>query len=839
MQIRGSFGEKMFVTMSKRFIIGFLLIVAFTTSFCETSCFAALSQHSTNTSLRVGDPSEIVVGLDETQPQAYENLLSFINQFDGRIVNNIAINGKTTALVVEIPSSSSSTFMNKAEESGFAKYVEPNVKFKAQLDPNDTFYIDQWSLKTIQANWAWNTTTGSPSVLVAVIDTGIDYTHPDLAANYVSGGYDWVNSDNDPMDDNGHGTHCAGIIAAVMNNNLGVAGLAQVGIMAEKGLDYEGYGYEDELAGAIIHAVDHGAKILSLSWGGDTDSYLIHDAISYAYYNDVLVVAAAGNNGTTMKMYPAAYKEVVAVTATDSDDKLAVFSSYGDWVDVAAPGVQIYSTFPNSSYAHKSGTSMACPHVAGVAALVWSQFPSATRNWVRAQLRYTADDLGSEGFDIYYGYGRINARRAVEQAPQEHDLVVFDLEKPRYIQPSSAVNLDVTVLNFGTTTEHDLEVQLFIDENRTDSTTIYTLVAGSLKTVSFTWTPLNEGRFNVTLYVVPVAGETSTQNNVMTQMVQVRRIVSPPQGPVGTKVTVYGTSFLPATYVEITFNDMLIGYGLVNNLGVLSFTFNVPFSSAGQQTIKITEADGNYETSPFTVIDTTALDVKIDVGTLYFMGETGAFYAQTVFEGQAVDATIPNATLITPNGTTQSLTAQQVATGLYKIPYTITGNETGTYTLVLEANYTTNTIQAYGTSFKCFLVSDTLALMSGQVTETKDGVATIQTEMGLVQLNLTAMNATLENIFVNVLAINGTTATIQTTLGTMNGTITAINGNVATILVPDIGEIKADVSTLRQIQETPILQYLTLAVAVIAAISATICAILLKRKPKPPAETGP
>jgi len=226
-------------------------------------------------------------------------------------------------------------------------------------------------------------------------------------------GYDWAYNDTDPMDDWNHGTFVAGIIAAVTNNEIGIAGLAQVKIMAEKVFNKEGEGYESWIASAILHATDQGAKIINLSFSTEYNGSLLYEAVKYAYQNNVLLVAAAGNEANDTKVYPAAYEEVIAVTATDSNDKPALFTNFGQWVELAAPGVNIYSTLRWDRYDYWSGTSFACPHVSGLAALIWSKFPNATRDWVRNRLRETADDLGDPGFDIYYGYGRINAKKAI------------------------------------------------------------------------------------------------------------------------------------------------------------------------------------------------------------------------------------------------------------------------------------------------------------------------------------------------------------------------------------------------------------------------------------------
>jgi thermitase len=484
------------------------------------------------------NPTELVIGVDDTNPQSYASLVDAIGRNQGKIVNTVSITGKVIALVADMPLDVIPLFRDEVQRSGLAAYTEPNMKFQAQLVPNDPYWSLQWGPQKIEADWAWNTTMGDSSVLVAIIDTGIDYSHPDLAGNYVPLGYDWVNMDNDPIDDFGHGTHCAGIVAASINNGVGIAGVAHVSIMAEKGLDAYGSGYEDELAQAIIHAVDQGADILSNSWGSSGDSMLIHEAVQYAYNHSVLVIAAAGNSGSNIKMYPAAYDEVVAVTATDSSDNPAYFTNYGDWVEVAAPGVDIYSTMPtyhvtmndqgySMNYTYMSGTSMACPHAAGVAALIWSQFPNATRDWVRAQLRFTADDLGDPGFDEYYGFGRINAKNAVEQSPPDHDLLIFDWNGPQYLKVGVSATFNITVLNFGTNSETDVEVRILVNSSPINSTFISLLEEATSTTVSLSWTPTLEGTHNVTFYVLPAPGETIVENNQITEILYV--ITPPPE----------------------------------------------------------------------------------------------------------------------------------------------------------------------------------------------------------------------------------------------------------------------------------------------------------------------
>jgi len=479
-----------------------------------------------------GNKTRLIVGVNGEQSTSLLELEKIAAKHQARIVNTVSIRGEVRAAVVELLLPSVTAFVEEVNVEGLANYIEPNMKVQAQLVPNDPYWSLQWGPQKIGADWAWNTTVGDPSVLVAVVDTGIDYTHPDLAANYVLLGYDWVNMDPDPLDDFGHGTHCAGIIAAVSNNNLGIAGLAQVRVMAEKVLDSGGGGYWDWVANGIINATDCGADIISMSLGGYGESELLHDAVKYAYDHGVLLVAAAGNDNTNTKFYPAAYDEVIAVAATDQSDGKAYFSNWGNWIELAAPGVDIYSTMPtyhvtmndygySMNYSYMSGTSMACPHVAGVAALVWSRHPNKTRDWVRQWLRYTADDLGDPSFDVYYGYGRINARKAVEQTPPAHDLIAYEWTTPPYIEPGASGIINATVLNFGENNETNIEVQLFANDTVVYSALISLLAGGDSTKVSLTWNPKVEGLYNVTLYVVPVPGEANTENNVVSKYIYV------------------------------------------------------------------------------------------------------------------------------------------------------------------------------------------------------------------------------------------------------------------------------------------------------------------------------
>ncbi len=304
-------------------------------------------------------------------------------------------------------------------------YAEPDYIAHAQpTTPNDPYYGSQWGLSKISAPAAWDMATGSSSVIIAIVDTGIDLTHPDLnCADKLMTGWNFVAGNNTPNDDNGHGTHVAGIAAACGNNGAGVAGVAWgVRLMPVKVLDSGGSGYYSDIAAGITYAVDNGAKVVNLSLGGAGSSTTLADAVQYAHDHGVLVVAAAGNcaqggsacgNLSNPIMYPAAYPTVLAVAATDSGDNWASFSEHRSYVGVAAPGVSIYSTLRGGGYGSMSGTSMATPYVSGLAGLLWSFAPSFTVDQIQNTIQSAADDLGAAGKDDYFGYGRINASRTL------------------------------------------------------------------------------------------------------------------------------------------------------------------------------------------------------------------------------------------------------------------------------------------------------------------------------------------------------------------------------------------------------------------------------------------
>jgi thermitase len=347
----------------------------------------------------------------------------------GRVVGEIPALG---VQVVAVPTGSVDEKVKDYKAESAVDYAEPDYVATAVGIPNDPYFSQQWALNNvgqtggtpdadIDAPEAWDVVPGSPVVKIAILDTGIDQDHEELAAKIVANANFSASTTVDDLF--GHGTHCAGIATAAADNGLGVAGVAYgCGLMNVKVLDDTGNGYYSGIAAGIVWAADNGAKVISMSFGGTLPSLTLRNAVNYAWAKGAVLVAAAGNNNTAKPLYPAYYANCIAVAATDANDQKASFSNYGKWVDVAAPGVDILSTLPNhasaiggyfgvTNYGLLSGTSMATPHVAGIAGLVWATGYGTSNLAVRARVERTADKIPGTG--LYWAYGRVNAARAV------------------------------------------------------------------------------------------------------------------------------------------------------------------------------------------------------------------------------------------------------------------------------------------------------------------------------------------------------------------------------------------------------------------------------------------
>jgi subtilisin len=399
------------------------------------------------------------------------------------------------------------TIPSRAVQALLANPRVTAVEADLRVSALDLELDDSWGVKRIGAGSAHDGGIWGVGVRVAVIDTGIDYTHPDLALNH-AGGHDFVNGDADPFDDHGHGTHVAGIVAA-RDDGAGVVGAApQAIVYALKVLDATGTGAFSSVIAALQWAVDNGVQVTNNSYGSSQDpGDIVRQAFDNAEAAGLLHVAAAGNSGTCLGSgdnveFPARYASVVAVAATDSLDASPCFSSTGPDVELSAPGVEVNSTIPGGGYQLFSGTSMAAPHVAGTAALILSQGVVSDTNGngrvtdeVRQRLISTAQDLGAEGHDTWYGYGLVDARAATgATAPRDPDVMA-----------GLTANKSLYVLGIDASAQLTMVVK---DENGADIAGLdpshfTTRVDGAIAPVQFAPTP--DGRYSGALALSSLA----------------------------------------------------------------------------------------------------------------------------------------------------------------------------------------------------------------------------------------------------------------------------------------------------------------------------------------------
>jgi len=403
-----------------------------------------------------GRPEVLVKFKSGVSQEAIERLTATLHdRVEDRIEN---VDGLEA--IDDLDNEDAATVASEYQQLAEVEYAEPN--FEIELDeaeaplvpvlPHDPQFNDQWALANsgqrggkqgadISAPLAWATTTGSEKVVVAVLDSGVDYTHEDLIQNmwmrpadmapYQDNelgtiddehGFNAIDSASDPMDDNGHGTHCAGIIGAEGENNLGIAGVNwKVKIMPLKFLNSGGFGSTKDAIEAINYVIERkkagvNVRIISASWGSTQRSRALGDVIRKAYENDILFIAAAGNastNNDRTPHYPSSYPSVVSVAALDRHDELAKFSNYGvKSVAIAAPGVDILSTWLGDAYEEKSGTSMATPVVSGVAALILAEHPRLSVDDLKKKLLASTDPIVALKGKTVTG-GRINAAKAL------------------------------------------------------------------------------------------------------------------------------------------------------------------------------------------------------------------------------------------------------------------------------------------------------------------------------------------------------------------------------------------------------------------------------------------
>ena len=469
------------------------------------------------------------------------------------------------------------------------RYAEPDYVVHALDLPNDPLFSSQYGMTKIQAPAAWSVTQGAATVKIAILDCGIHESHPDLAGKVVER-KDFTNSPATPPTDDlcNHGTHVAGIASADTNNGTGVAGVGYNTLLLNgKILTDGGIGYDSQIADGIRWAADNGANVINMSLGGaGTCSQTFQDAIDYAWSKNVVVVAAAGNFGSSGLFQPADCVHVVAVASTDSTDTKSSFSNYGAWVPLAAPGSLVYSTVNpdlnnGAQYAYFSGTSMASPHVAGLAALLWSTNSGTSAQAVVDRIESTADRIPGTGTN--WQYGRINARAAV--ASDAIPPTATSLSPSTMVAGGASLTLTITGTNFraGATALWNGVPRPALSVT---STQLTTLVAPADLSLS--------GTANI---AVANLDGTTTSPLILT-------ITAAPPHPVtvgpevgsaagNTSTTITGTAFQPGA--TVTFDGVA---GTVTSVTTTQIIVSTPAHAAGSVDIVITNPDGQSGTLP-------------------------------------------------------------------------------------------------------------------------------------------------------------------------------------------------------------------------------------------------
>jgi len=384
--------------------------------------------------------------------------------------------------------------IEKYKQDPNVEYAEPNYIRRAYLVPDDPQCksTTQWGIFKIGAPQAWETETGSSRIIIAIVDSGVNYNHEDLDDHIWSNddppgggdqdgngkvddylGWDFVGSDygtpsedNDPMDVVDHGTRCAGVASAETDNATGIAGVSwKSKIMIVRVLDDSGYSDDSIIAPGIVYAADEGADIISLSLGGPGSSATLKNAVDDAYGKGCLLVAASGNDNSSAVDYPAAYDKVIAVGATNQDDERCgpgdwgsgLGSNYGDELDVVAPGNAIYTTRLVGGYDYGWGTSMATPFVSGLAALIWSHNPGLSNVDVKDSITGSTDDIGEDGWDAYTGYGRIDAEEALATF-LANEVVYSIMNFPNPFRPAQASQTTICFTTRESVAERSIDI---------------------------------------------------------------------------------------------------------------------------------------------------------------------------------------------------------------------------------------------------------------------------------------------------------------------------------------------------------------------------------------------
>ena len=508
--------------------------------------------------------------------------------------------------VLDVPGNAENGIQQALNKTGLFNFVEPDGVASVNLTPNDPNFPSQWHLAKIQGTYAWDIATGTATVPIAVLDTGVESTHPDLASKIIAG-WNFLTGTSNTSPTMDHGTAVAGTAAAATDNATGVAGVAWGNtIMPVVVADSTGYASYSNIASGITWAADHGARIVNISISGSSASSTLQSAVNYAWNKGLVIVAAAGNASTSSPYYPAACDNVLAISATTGSDTLSSYSNYGTWVDLSAPGDSILTTTTGGSYTSASGTSFASPIVAGVAGLVWAERPGLSNSALVNLLEQNADDLGAAGYDQYFGWGRINAYKAVNAALN----MTSDTTAPTvtFTSPANGATVSGTIQVQGTATDNVgvTKIEFYVDGQ---------LIASSLTSpFSFSWNTVNSANASHTITVKAYDGASNagsaslpvTVYNAPTPDTQapVVSITSPQNGAAvsgSVKINVSASDNVGVTQVCIYIDNVQVA---TDTASPYTYTWNTKKVARGSHVItaKAWDAAGNVGTaSPVTV----------------------------------------------------------------------------------------------------------------------------------------------------------------------------------------------------------------------------------------------
>ncbi len=657
-------------TTKTPFAAAFLFLIGATSALAQ----AAVKEHV---------PGRLLV---KPADEASETTVNQIVAVAGAKVHH-KING-VNVLVLEVPDQALDAMAGMLSKTGLFSFVERDFVAHAATTPNDPDFTSQWHLAKIQAANAWSLSQGSASIPIAIIDSGVDLSHPDLKSKLIPG-WNFLTDTSNTSDtgcNTGHGTAVSGAAAAATNNLTGVAGVAWANTIMPLVVTSSGcLAYYSDMASAITYAVDHGVRIINLSITGSTASSILQSAVDYAWSKNAVIFAAAGNSSSSSPVYPAACNHVLGITATEPTDTLATFSNYGSWIKLSAPGDTILTTNMAGSYGEWWGTSLASPIAAGVGALALSANPSLTNAQLVTLLETHSDDLGSPGFDQYFGYGRVNAYKAVAAAKG----VATDTTPPKVSisSPLSGATVLGTVSVLGTASDNVAvtKVELYVDGG------LY--ASGTATAFAFAWisTAAANGSHTLTAKAYDAAGNVGSASVAVTvknsdTTPPTAKISSPLAGATvsGTAVAVSGTA---ADNVGVTKVELYVDGTLYTSTTASAFNFswNSTTKANGSHSlmVKAYDAAGN----------TGSASVSVNVSN------TASASASTSTTGPALqihaDATevtgVTNGSTVTPGIRPAGFTGKVVVNGTGSVHFAAAQSGNG----VSFLNCCANTNNAY------------------------------------------------------------------------------------------------------------------------------------------------